>query len=111
LSPTNLFTYIFELKVNFSPIYLLTYKFKMCYSHPRPPACLTTNLPTKPHLHGYTYLHGCHCNKPPMIDNNEERIKWRCYMEFVLIHSNKINKEMIKVFNTPYIRVLQVLFK
>jgi hypothetical protein len=32
-------------------------------------------------------------------------------MEFVLIHSNKINKEMIKVFNTPYIRVLQVLFK
>jgi len=28
-------------------------------------------------------------------------------MELVLIHSNKINKEMIKVFNTPYIRVLQ----
>jgi hypothetical protein len=32
-------------------------------------------------------------------------------MELVIVHSNKINKGTIKVFNTPYIRVLQVLFK
>jgi hypothetical protein len=32
-------------------------------------------------------------------------------MELVLVHSNKINKGTIKVFNTPYVRVLQVLFK
>jgi hypothetical protein len=29
-------------------------------------------------------------------------------MELVLVHSNKINKKTIKVFNTPYIKVLQV---
>jgi hypothetical protein len=28
------------------PIYILTYEFKMCYSHPHPPTCPTTNLPT-----------------------------------------------------------------
>ncbi len=32
-------------------------------------------------------------------------------MELVFVHLNKINKGMIKVFNTPYIRVLQVLFR
>jgi hypothetical protein len=32
-------------------------------------------------------------------------------MELALVHSNKINKAMIKAFNTPYIKVLQVLFK
>jgi hypothetical protein len=32
-------------------------------------------------------------------------------MELALVHSNKINKGTIKIFNTPYIKVLQVLFK
>jgi ribosomal protein L30/L7E len=32
-------------------------------------------------------------------------------MELVLVHSNKINKGMIKVFNTPYIRGMQVMVK
>ncbi len=31
-------------------------------------------------------------------------------MELVLVHSNKINKWTINVFNTPYIKALQVLF-
>jgi hypothetical protein len=43
-----------------------------------------------------------------MVDYDEER---RYCMELVLVHSNKINKGMIKIFNTPYIKVLQVLFK
>jgi hypothetical protein len=32
--PPDLLTYLFQLKVDSSPIYLLTYKFKMCYPHP-----------------------------------------------------------------------------
>jgi len=32
-------------------------------------------------------------------------------MELSLIHLNKIKKGMIKIFNNPYIKVLQVLFK
>jgi hypothetical protein len=28
-----------------SPTDLLTYNFKMCYSHPHPPTCPTTDLP------------------------------------------------------------------
>jgi hypothetical protein len=32
-------------------------------------------------------------------------------MELALVHSNKINSGMTKVFNTPYIRVLQVPFR
>jgi hypothetical protein len=32
-------------------------------------------------------------------------------MELALVHSNKINKGTIKVFSTPYIKVLQVLLK
>ncbi len=55
LSPTDLLTYVLF------PIYLLTYKFKMCYFHL--------------HLHGYTYLHGCRYNTPPTFDNDGERIK------------------------------------
>jgi hypothetical protein len=47
LSPTDLLTYIFKLKSRFFPIYLLTYKFKMCYSHPHPPT----------HSHFSTYQH------------------------------------------------------
>jgi len=31
--------------------------------------------------------------------------------ELALVHSNKINKGTIKVFNTHYIKVLQVLLK
>ncbi len=46
LAPTHLLTYIFELRVDSSPIYLVTYKFKMCYSHPHPSTHPTTNLPT-----------------------------------------------------------------
>jgi hypothetical protein len=32
-------------------------------------------------------------------------------MEFGLVSFKQINKGTIKVFNTPYIKVLQVLFK
>jgi hypothetical protein len=32
-------------------------------------------------------------------------------MELALFHSNKINKGVIKIFNTLYIRVLQVMLK
>jgi hypothetical protein len=32
-------------------------------------------------------------------------------MELALVHSNKINKGMIKVFNAPYIKALQVLLR
>jgi hypothetical protein len=32
-------------------------------------------------------------------------------VELALVHSNKINKWTINVFNTPYIKVLQVLFR
>jgi hypothetical protein len=32
-------------------------------------------------------------------------------MELALVHSNKINKGTIKVCNTPYITILQVLFR
>ncbi len=46
LSSTDLLTYMFELKVVSHPIYLPTYKFKMCYSHPHPPTRPTTDLPT-----------------------------------------------------------------
>jgi hypothetical protein len=63
--PTNLLTYIIKLKANSPPIYLLTYKFKMCYFHPHPPTqppsiYLPTNILGRylpnPTLHGYTYL-------------------------------------------------------
>jgi hypothetical protein len=40
--PTHLYIWI---KSRVFPIYLLTYKFKMWYSHPHPPTCLTTDLP------------------------------------------------------------------
>jgi hypothetical protein len=32
-------------------------------------------------------------------------------MELALVHSNKINKGTIKVFNTSYAKVLQVMFR
>jgi hypothetical protein len=59
----------------------------MCYYHPHPyiylPIYPSTFLPTNtlsrylpnPTYIGYTYLHGCHPNKPPMVENDEERIK------------------------------------
>jgi hypothetical protein len=43
-----------------------------------------------------------------MIHNNEER---RYCMELALVSFKNINKRTIKVFNTPYITVLQVLFR
>jgi hypothetical protein len=46
-----------------------------------------------------------------MVNNNEEIINWRYCMELALIHSNKINKGTINVFNTPHIMVLLVLFR
>jgi hypothetical protein len=46
LSPSNLLAYIFKLKVDSSPIFLLTCKLKMCYSHPHPPTHPTIDLPT-----------------------------------------------------------------
>jgi hypothetical protein len=36
----------------------------MCYFDPHSPIHPTTDLPTKPHLHGYNYLHGCHAIDP-----------------------------------------------
>ncbi len=41
--PTHLYIWI---KNRLFPIYLLTYKFKMCYFHPHPPNHPTTNLHT-----------------------------------------------------------------
>jgi hypothetical protein len=32
-------------------------------------------------------------------------------MELALVHSNKINKWEIKIFNTPYIKVLHVVLR
>jgi hypothetical protein len=38
-------------------------------------------VPTKPHLHGYTYIHGCHCNRLPQLsttmrNEQNEGIAW-----------------------------------
>jgi hypothetical protein len=41
--PTHLYIWI---KSRLFPVYLLTYKFKMCYFHPHPPTHPTTNLHT-----------------------------------------------------------------
>jgi hypothetical protein len=41
--PTHLYIWI---KSRLFLIYLFTYKFKMCYSHPHPPTCPTIDLPT-----------------------------------------------------------------
>jgi len=54
--PTHLYIWI---KSRLFPIYLLTYKFKMCYSHPHPPTHPTTDLLTNTlsrYLPNLTYM-------------------------------------------------------
>jgi hypothetical protein len=65
----------------------------MCYSHPHPPShppsiFLPTNilgryLPNPAYMATPTYLVGTPID-PPMVKNDQERIKWKYCMEFVL---------------------------
>jgi hypothetical protein len=78
LSPTNPLTYIFKLKGRLFPIYLPTYKLKMCYSHPHPPThppsiylpiyILGRYLQNATYMVTPTYHPGWHSNRPSPID-------------------------------------------
>jgi hypothetical protein len=75
------------------------------FSHPPAPPNLFIYLLALPPS---TYLPGCHSNRPPIVDNDEEKIMkvlhgaWSCSLK-------QINKGISQVFDTPYIKVLQVL--
>jgi hypothetical protein len=95
---SDLLTYIFELKVDSSPSTYSPINLK----------CDTLIY------HGPTYQTPptwLPCNRPSTVDNNEERINCRYCMELVLVYSNKINKGMINVFNTPHVMVLPILLR
>jgi hypothetical protein len=63
--------------------HLLTYKFKMCYSHPHPPTCPSIILPTNAlskYLPNLTYMATptymvAIAIDPLMVNNDEGRIK------------------------------------
>ncbi len=79
MSPTDLLTYIFKLKLDSSPSTYSPINLKCATLIPtHPPTCPSTILPTNTlsrYLPNPTYLHGCHSNKPPMVNSDEEQIK------------------------------------
>jgi hypothetical protein len=84
--PPSFFFFYFWNPFTYSPINL---KCAIFISTRLPTYQHFKYVPAKLHLHGYTYLCGCHSNRLPTVDNNEERIKWKYCMELAIIHLNK----------------------
>ncbi len=111
LSPTDLFTYIFKLKVDSSPSTSSPINLKCVTFNPTQlPTHPTTNLPTntfntpiKPHLHGYTHY---------LVGNPIESLSGRKRSrknKMKILHGtrscslSKINKGKIKVIVIPLV--------
>ncbi len=78
LPPTNLLTYIFKLTVDSSPSTYSSINLKCATLIPThlPTNTLSRYLPNLTYMATPTYM-VCHCNGPPTVDNDEERIKWK----------------------------------
>ncbi len=112
--PPPTYSPIYLIKSRLFPIYLLTYKFKMCYSHPHPPTHPITDLPTNTlsmYLSNPAYMVIPTYMVAIAIDPNN----WQQWgkNKLKVLHGacscsfKQINKRTIKIFNISSIKVLQ----
>ncbi len=71
--------FFWKLKLQVGNLILFVENSILFLPHPptRPTYQHFKKVPTKPHLDGYNYLHGCHYNRPPTVNNDEKKLKWR----------------------------------